>query len=113
MHALLKQRPGRLTSGSALTAGLLSIVAGCSSSVGAESAACQEQARLAANECYSINCLTADPQTCSYGDITKTGDDCGCYTKHDLMKALCDAGNEDALELLEAGVVCETTNATE
>lgn len=71
------------------------------------SAACLEQQRLAADECYTLNCLEAAPQTCTYDTVSASGDDCGCYTLHDLYEALCIAGNTDTAEVLQAGLSCD------
>ena len=79
---------------------------GSDSSPGEQTAACAEVDRLETEECLEMNCLQAEPQTCSYGSFLSEGDDCGCMTLYRLMVDLCEAGNSDSLETLEAGIVC-------
>jgi len=70
------------------------------------SAACQEAARLEADDCYTVLCAEAFPLTCTYGDVVADGDDCGCWTQWMVYDALCSAGNTDSLETLQDGLVC-------
>jgi hypothetical protein len=70
------------------------------------SAACAEAARLETEDCATVNCAEADPLTCTYGEISVDGDDCGCFTTWRLYEALCEAGVSDDPATLEAGIVC-------
>jgi len=70
------------------------------------SAACAEAARLETEDCATVNCAEADPLTCTYGEFSVDGDDCGCFTTWRLYEALCEAGVTDDLATLEAGIVC-------
>ena len=74
---------------------------------GSQTAACLQATKIATMECFELNCLEAEPLTCSYGDVSYNGDDCGCYTEGKLYELLCDAGNDDSLPELEAGVSCQ------
>ena len=70
-------------------------------------AACQEATVIASTECFELNCFEAEPMTCSYGEVSYEGDDCGCYTEGKLYELLCAAGNEASLEELQAGISCQ------
>ena len=89
--------------------GLALFAIGCDSEAkdtGPSTAVCAEAERLSTEDCATVNCLTAEDLTCSYGDTSVDGDDCGCHTRLKLFEALCEAGNDDALDTVEAGVVC-------
>lgn len=52
-------------------------------------------------ECYS------GEVTCTYDDVSETAGSCGdCQALSALYQNLCDAGNEDSRDDIEAGTVC-------
>jgi len=67
---------------------------------------CMEANQLAIEECHELMCTEAEPLTCSYGDVSIDGDDCGCRTEWLLYTELCDDRSTETLETVQAGLVC-------
>jgi hypothetical protein len=68
---------------------------------------CLEANRLATEGCHDLLCAEAEPLTCTYGEVSVDGDDCGCRTEWQLYTELCDDRNRDSLDVVQASLVCD------
>lgn len=68
---------------------------------------CMKAYQLVEEDCHEVLCAEAEPMTCSYGDVSVDGDDCGCRTEWMLYTQLCEDRSTDSLETVQASLVCE------